>query len=120
MTAGRSEPFDETERAAVYRVIAERRDMRHFVGGEVDPAVLRRLLEAANMAPSVGLMVPVSAAVAVSSGALPASRNTAETPMVEFHGGSARLPTQRLPRSATAGSAGGRASMVTDPEAVGI
>lgn len=58
MTAGRPEPFDEAERAAVYRVIAERRDMRHFSGGAVDPAVLRRLLEAANMAPSVGLMVP--------------------------------------------------------------
>ena len=58
MTAGRPEPFDEAERAAVYRVIAERRDMRHFSGGAVDPTVLRRLLEAANMAPSVGLMVP--------------------------------------------------------------
>ncbi|MEG9225900.1 5,6-dimethylbenzimidazole synthase [Aeromicrobium sp. Sec7.5] len=58
MTAGRPQPFDEAEREAVYRVIAERRDMRHFVGGAVDPAVLRRLLEAANMAPSVGLMVP--------------------------------------------------------------
>ncbi|RYJ04539.1 MAG: hypothetical protein EON52_16270, partial [Actinomycetales bacterium] len=32
--------------------------MRHFADGVVDPAVLRRLLEAANMAPSVGLMVP--------------------------------------------------------------
>lgn len=58
MTAARPLPFDEAERAAVYRVIAERRDMRHFVGGAVDPAVLRRLLEAANMAPSVGLMAP--------------------------------------------------------------
>ncbi|MFT4298220.1 MAG: 5,6-dimethylbenzimidazole synthase [Aeromicrobium sp.] len=50
--------FDASERAAVYRVIAERRDMRHFDGGSVDPARLRRLLEAANAAPSVGLMVP--------------------------------------------------------------
>ncbi len=58
MTAGRPQPFDEAERTAVYRVIAERRDMRHFAGGAVDAAVLRRLLEAANMAPSVGLMVP--------------------------------------------------------------
>ena len=40
MTAGRPEPFDEAERAAVYRVIAERRDMRHFSGGAVDPTVL--------------------------------------------------------------------------------
>ncbi|MGJ9412428.1 5,6-dimethylbenzimidazole synthase [Aeromicrobium sp. CF4.19] len=50
--------FDEQERAAVYRVIAERRDMRHFSGGSVDAAVLRRLLEAAHAAPSVGLMQP--------------------------------------------------------------
>lgn len=50
--------FDPDERAAVYRVIGERRDMRHFAGGAVDPAVLRRLLEAAHAAPSVGLMQP--------------------------------------------------------------
>lgn len=48
----------EAERAAVYRVIAERRDMRHFSGGTVEPAVLARLLEAAHQAPSVGLMQP--------------------------------------------------------------
>ncbi|GAA1730731.1 5,6-dimethylbenzimidazole synthase [Aeromicrobium alkaliterrae] len=50
--------FSSTERDAVYRAIVERRDMRHFAGGGVDPSVLRRLLEAANCAPSVGLMVP--------------------------------------------------------------
>ena len=48
----------EAERAAVYRVIAERRDMRHFSGGTVEPALLGRLLEAAHQAPSVGLMQP--------------------------------------------------------------
>ena len=32
--------------------------MRHFAGGSVEPAVLRRLLEAAHQAPSVGLMQP--------------------------------------------------------------
>ena len=53
-----SQQFDPDERAAVYRVIAERRDMRHFAGGAVDPVVLRRLLEAAHAAPSVGLMQP--------------------------------------------------------------
>ncbi len=58
MTDRPTDRFDQDERAAVYRVIAERRDMRHFVGGAVDPAVLRRLLESANLAPSVGLMVP--------------------------------------------------------------
>lgn len=50
--------FSPDERAAVYRAIAERRDMRHFIGGEVAPELLCRLLEAAHHAPSVGLMQP--------------------------------------------------------------
>ncbi len=50
--------FTPDERAAVYRAIAERRDMRHFSGGEVAPELLARLLEAAHCAPSVGLMQP--------------------------------------------------------------
>ena len=50
--------FCDTEREAVYRAIAERRDMRHFRPDPVDPAVLQRLLEAAHQAPSVGLMQP--------------------------------------------------------------
>lgn len=50
--------FTEEERAAVYRAIAERRDMRHFRPEPVDPAVLQRLLAAAHQAPSVGLMQP--------------------------------------------------------------
>lgn len=50
--------FSAEERAAVYRAIAERRDMRHFVAGEVAPDVLARLLTAAHHAPSVGLMQP--------------------------------------------------------------
>ena len=50
--------FSAAERAAVYRAIAERRDMRHFSGGSVAPEVLARLLEAAHHAPSVGLMQP--------------------------------------------------------------
>lgn len=50
--------FSLDERAAVYRAIAERRDMRHFCGGEVAPELLARLLEAAHQAPSVGLMQP--------------------------------------------------------------
>lgn len=50
--------FSETERAAVYRVIAERRDMRHFLPDPVDPVVFKRLLAAAHQAPSVGLMQP--------------------------------------------------------------
>jgi 5,6-dimethylbenzimidazole synthase len=50
--------FSAEERAAVYRAIAERRDMRHFSGGVVAPELLARLLEAAHQAPSVGLMQP--------------------------------------------------------------
>ncbi|WP_070886403.1 5,6-dimethylbenzimidazole synthase [Pseudomonas argentinensis] len=50
--------FSAEERAAIYRAIAERRDMRHFSGGEVAPELLARLLEAAHQAPSVGLMQP--------------------------------------------------------------
>ncbi len=50
--------FSLEEREAIYRAIAERRDMRHFAGGTVAPALLARLLEAAHQAPSVGLMQP--------------------------------------------------------------
>ena len=50
--------YSEPERAAVYRVIAERRDMRHFKPGHIDAATLQRLLGAAHRAPSVGLMQP--------------------------------------------------------------
>ncbi len=50
--------FSEAERAAVYRAIHLRRDMRHFVAGEVAIATLQRLLEAAHAAPSVGLSQP--------------------------------------------------------------
>ena len=50
--------FSAPERAAVYRAIAERRDMRHFAGGSVPDDTLARLLAAAHRAPSVGLMQP--------------------------------------------------------------
>ena len=51
--------FSAAEREAVYRAIAERRDMRHFIpGAQVPEIVLARLLAAAHQAPSVGLMQP--------------------------------------------------------------
>jgi 5,6-dimethylbenzimidazole synthase len=50
--------FSDAERDAVYRAIAERRDMRHFKSDPVDATTLQRLLEAAHRAPSVGLMQP--------------------------------------------------------------
>ncbi|WP_303625199.1 5,6-dimethylbenzimidazole synthase [Mycolicibacterium arenosum] len=53
------ESFSDAERRAVYRAIAERRDMREFVPGATVPDdVLARLLAAAHAAPSVGLMQP--------------------------------------------------------------
>ncbi|BBZ74692.1 5,6-dimethylbenzimidazole synthase [Mycolicibacterium anyangense] len=51
--------FPTEQRRAVYRVIAERRDMRRFTPGSTVPEeVLARLLAAAHAAPSVGLMQP--------------------------------------------------------------
>ncbi|CAG0987075.1 5,6-dimethylbenzimidazole synthase [Methylophilaceae bacterium] len=50
--------YNPSEQRAIYRVIAERRDMRHFRNDPVAPEVLQRLLNAAHHAPSVGLMQP--------------------------------------------------------------
>lgn len=50
--------FTDPERAGVYRAIAERRDMRHFVSDPIAPELLSRLLQAAHQAGSVGLMQP--------------------------------------------------------------
>ena len=51
-------PFNEQERIGVYRAIAERRDMRHFLSDPIAPELLGRLLQAAHQAGSVGLMQP--------------------------------------------------------------
>ncbi|MDN0074911.1 5,6-dimethylbenzimidazole synthase [Crenobacter sp. SG2303] len=53
-----SHRYSPEEIATVYRVIQERRDMRHFLPDPVDPDVLARLLQAAHFAPSVGFMQP--------------------------------------------------------------
>lgn len=50
--------FSDPERAAVYRAIHERRDMRHFTREPVDSLLLQRLFDAAHHAPSVGYMQP--------------------------------------------------------------
>ncbi|HTJ93192.1 MAG TPA: 5,6-dimethylbenzimidazole synthase [Pararobbsia sp.] len=50
--------FTDPEIDAVYRAIYERRDMRHFAPGPVDPQTLDRLIRAAHHAPSVGYMQP--------------------------------------------------------------
>ena len=51
-------PYDPQALQAVYRVIYERRDMRHFLPLPIEPVTLRRLLGAAHAAPSVGLSQP--------------------------------------------------------------
>lgn len=50
--------FTPQEIATIYRVMSVRRDMRHFLPDPLDDALLERLLGAAHMAPSVGLMQP--------------------------------------------------------------
>jgi 5,6-dimethylbenzimidazole synthase len=50
--------FNDAERAGVYKAIAERRDMRHFLPTPIDSDILQRLLQAAHQAGSVGLMQP--------------------------------------------------------------
>lgn len=50
--------YSDADIDAIYRVIAERRDMRHFLPAPVDSEVLAHILQAAHQAPSVGLMQP--------------------------------------------------------------
>lgn len=50
--------YSDEEIAAVYKTIAERRDIRHFLPDPIAPALLARLLHAAHLAPSVGFMQP--------------------------------------------------------------
>ena len=50
--------FTDQEISGVYRAIAERRDMRHFVDKPIPAATLEKLLQAAHQAGSVGLMQP--------------------------------------------------------------
>lgn len=62
-------PFAAGERDAVHRAIASRRDVRgEFLSDPIAPEVLRRLLEAAHRAPSVGFMQPWNFVVVRSPG----------------------------------------------------
>ncbi|MDN5698341.1 MAG: 5,6-dimethylbenzimidazole synthase [Rubrobacter sp.] len=57
--SGFSDPgFSEMAQDAVYAAIYGRRDVRSFLPGEIPEDVLRRILQAANQAPSVGLSQP--------------------------------------------------------------
>jgi 5,6-dimethylbenzimidazole synthase len=53
-----SHRYSDAEVEVIYRVIRERRDIRHFLPNPVDAEMLTRVLQAANHAPSVGLMQP--------------------------------------------------------------
>jgi nicotinate-nucleotide--dimethylbenzimidazole phosphoribosyltransferase len=54
-----AQPYPDDQRAAVYRVIAERRDVRQgFLPTRIPDDVLARVLAAAHQAPSVGLSQP--------------------------------------------------------------
>lgn len=50
--------FTEAERDALYKVMRGRRDVRRFQPTPVPDAALRRILEMAHLAPSVGFMQP--------------------------------------------------------------
>lgn len=50
--------YSETEIAALWRVLGERRDMRHFLPDALPEGLLEKLVEAAHLAPSVGYMQP--------------------------------------------------------------
>jgi 5,6-dimethylbenzimidazole synthase len=59
MVIDRKSGFTQKERDAVYRAIRERRDVRSgYLPSPLENGVLLRLLDAAHMAPSVGLMQP--------------------------------------------------------------
>lgn len=50
--------YSDAEIAAIQRVMEERRDVRHFLRQPVDSQAFKRILDAAHLAPSVGLMQP--------------------------------------------------------------
>lgn len=60
--------FPESDREALTRVIASRRDIRRFRPDPLDEAVVDRLLEAAHMAPSVGHSQPWRFVVVTDAG----------------------------------------------------
>ena len=53
-----SHEFSESEKAAFYRAVFERRDCRRFRPEPIPEPTLARILEAAHHAPSVGFMQP--------------------------------------------------------------
>lgn len=58
LTMNKNKKFNDQDISAIYRVIEQRRDMRHFTNDPVDEELLERLLKAAHFAPSVGFIQP--------------------------------------------------------------
>ncbi|MCU6502613.1 5,6-dimethylbenzimidazole synthase [Rugamonas sp. A1-17] len=58
MSAASPHAFAPPEIEGVYRAIRERRDVRHFKPGPLEPGQLERFIGAAHNGPSVGLMQP--------------------------------------------------------------
>lgn len=54
----RNHRYSDAEIAALWRVLRERRDMRHFVSDPLPEGLIERLVLAAHLAPSVGFMQP--------------------------------------------------------------
>lgn len=50
--------FSASEIGTIYDVMRARRDMRHFIPGQLEDGQLERFIQAAHMGPSVGLMQP--------------------------------------------------------------
>jgi 5,6-dimethylbenzimidazole synthase len=53
-----NDAFSELEREALHKVMRSRRDIRQFLPRPVPEVMLRRILEMAHLAPSVGFMQP--------------------------------------------------------------
>jgi 5,6-dimethylbenzimidazole synthase len=50
--------YSEAEKKSIYKVMSERRDIRHFNQQAIDRDTFMTILSAAHLAPSVGLMQP--------------------------------------------------------------
>jgi 5,6-dimethylbenzimidazole synthase len=50
--------YTESEKKSIYKVMSERRDVRHFNQKPIDDETFMSILSAAHLAPSVGLMQP--------------------------------------------------------------
>lgn len=76
--------FSDEERAAVYRAIMTRRDVRdEFLADPIDDDTLWRILTAAHHAPSVGFMQPWNFVLVRDSAAVKPSGKPSPRPMMK-------------------------------------